>query len=45
MSGCALAGLTRLPGDVMDQYPAELSGGQRQRVGLMRAAMLDPAVL
>jgi osmoprotectant transport system ATP-binding protein len=37
--------LARLPADSLDRYPAELSGGQRQRLGLMRALMLDPAVL
>jgi osmoprotectant transport system ATP-binding protein len=40
-----LAALVRLPGESLDRYPAQLSGGQRQRVGLMRALMLDPAVL
>src|SRR5438067_1077144 len=40
-----LAALVRLPRDFLARYPAQLSGGQRQRVGLMRALMLDPAVL
>ncbi|MEM8865506.1 MAG: ABC transporter ATP-binding protein [Planctomycetota bacterium] len=40
-----LAGLVQLPTDSLQRYPAQLSGGQRQRVGLMRALMLDPALL
>src|SRR5437763_16264486 len=40
-----LAALTRLPADLLGRYPAQLSGGQRQRVSLMRALMLDPAVV
>lgn len=40
-----LAGLTRLPAEVLERYPAQLSGGQRQRLGIMRALMLDPAVV
>ncbi|MDX1946749.1 MAG: ATP-binding cassette domain-containing protein [Pirellulaceae bacterium] len=40
-----LAELTRLPSGALDRYPAQLSGGQRQRLGIMRALMLDPAVI
>ncbi len=37
--------LTRLSPEILKRYPIEMSGGQRQRVSLMRALMLDPAVL
>jgi osmoprotectant transport system ATP-binding protein len=40
-----LADLTRLPREALDRFPAQLSGGQRQRLGIMRALMLDPAVI
>jgi osmoprotectant transport system ATP-binding protein len=40
-----LADLTRLPRVALDRYPSQISGGQRQRVGIMRALMLDPAVV
>ncbi len=37
--------LVRLPSDALERFPSQLSGGQRQRVSLMRALMLDPALL
>ncbi len=40
-----LAELTRFPHEALDRYPSQLSGGQRQRVGIMRALVLDPAVV
>lgn len=40
-----LAALVRLEPDVLARWPAQLSGGQRQRVSLMRALMLEPAVV
>jgi osmoprotectant transport system ATP-binding protein len=40
-----LTTLTQFSAKLLDHFPVQLSGGQRQRVSLMRALMLDPALL
>ena len=40
-----LADLVRIPTESLRRFPRGLSGGQRQRACLMRALMLDPAIL
>jgi len=40
-----LVDLVRLAPELLGRWPLQLSGGQRQRVSLMRALMLEPAVL
>jgi osmoprotectant transport system ATP-binding protein len=37
--------LVALDAAVLQRFPHEMSGGQMQRVAIMRAAMLDPAVM
>lgn len=37
--------LVHLSGTILERYPSQLSGGQKQRISLMRALMLDPAML
>jgi osmoprotectant transport system ATP-binding protein len=37
--------LVALETSVLQRFPHEMSGGQKQRVAIMRAAMMDPAVM
>jgi osmoprotectant transport system ATP-binding protein len=37
--------LVELEAPMLKRFPFELSGGQQQRVAIMRAAMMDPAVM
>jgi osmoprotectant transport system ATP-binding protein len=37
--------LVDLDAEILGQFPREMSGGQKQRVSIMRAAMMDPAVM
>jgi osmoprotectant transport system ATP-binding protein len=34
-----------LDAEILSHFPREMSGGQKQRVAIMRAAMMDPAVM
>ena len=34
-----------LDAEILTHFPREMSGGQKQRVAIMRAAMMDPAVM
>jgi osmoprotectant transport system ATP-binding protein len=34
-----------LDAEILTHFPSEMSGGQKQRVAIMRAAMMDPAVM
>jgi osmoprotectant transport system ATP-binding protein len=34
-----------LDAEILEHFPREMSGGQKQRVAIMRAAMMDPAVM
>jgi osmoprotectant transport system ATP-binding protein len=34
-----------LDAEILERFPREMSGGQKQRVAIMRAAMMDPAVM
>ncbi|HEX3837642.1 MAG TPA: ATP-binding cassette domain-containing protein [Steroidobacteraceae bacterium] len=40
-----LQSLVALEPDVLLRYPHQMSGGQKQRVAIMRAAMMNPAVM
>jgi osmoprotectant transport system ATP-binding protein len=37
--------LVDLDPEILTRFPREMSGGQKQRVSMMRAAMMDPAVM
>ena len=37
--------LVDLDPEILTRFPREMSGGQKQRVAIMRAAMMDPAVM
>jgi osmoprotectant transport system ATP-binding protein len=37
--------LVDLDENILSRFPHEMSGGQKQRVAIMRAAMMDPAVM